>query len=133
MKKIIIMIILISNFLYGASLTIKINNKNLLGKVHLFLYKGKQNFLKEQKAYKKINFKLTPNKTTLIIPKLSIGEYAYTVYLDENDNNKLDKNFMHIPKEPTGFSNNFKPKFKPKYDNFKFYLNNDLVQNIDLK
>lgn len=38
--------------------------------------------------------------------KLPIGKYAIAVYLDENMNKKLDKNFMGIPKERFGFSNN---------------------------
>lgn len=33
----------------------------------------------------------------------------------------------------TGFSNNFRPKFKPNYDNFKFDLNEDVFQKVDLK
>ena len=37
------------------------------------------------------------------------GEYAVAVYHDLNANNKLDKNFFGIPKEPYGFSKNFKP------------------------
>ena len=34
------------------------------------------------------------------------GNYALSVFLDENHNNVLDKNFLGIPKERFGFSNN---------------------------
>lgn len=47
---------------------------------------------------------------------LEPGEYALTAYHDENDNKKLDSNFIGIPREPTGLSNNHRPKFgPPKY------------------
>lgn len=133
MKKIFILGVLLTNFLYGATLTVEIDNGKLLGKAYLLLYKGKDGFLKEDKAYKKISFNLEPNITKVSIPDLLSGEYAYTIYHDENKNGKLDTNFMKIPKEATGFSNNFRPKFKPNYDNFKFDLNEDVFQKVDLK
>lgn len=37
---------------------------------------------------------------------LPFGEYAISVYHDENGNGELDTNLFRIPKEPTGFSNN---------------------------
>lgn len=47
---------------------------------------------------------------------LEPGEYALTAYHDENDNKKLDANFIGIPKEPSGLSNNHRPRFgPPKY------------------
>jgi acyl-CoA reductase-like NAD-dependent aldehyde dehydrogenase/uncharacterized protein (DUF2141 family) len=41
------------------------------------------------------------------------GHYAVSVYLDENQNGKLDINFIGIPKEPVGASNNPKPRLGP--------------------
>jgi uncharacterized protein (DUF2141 family) len=34
------------------------------------------------------------------------GRYAVAVLHDENSNHKLDRNFLHIPKEGFGFANN---------------------------
>jgi uncharacterized protein (DUF2141 family) len=34
------------------------------------------------------------------------GEYAIAVFVDVNGNGKMDKNFLGIPKEQYGFSNN---------------------------
>ena len=42
--------------------------------------------------------------TTLI--DLAPGEYAISVFLDENNNGKLDQNFLGIPTERFGFSAN---------------------------
>ncbi len=41
------------------------------------------------------------------------GDYAVAIYHDLNANKSLDKNLFGIPKEPYGFSKNFKPKMSP--------------------
>jgi len=43
---------------------------------------------------------------TLDFPDLPPGKYAVQVMHDENGNNKLDANFLGIPSEGYGFSNN---------------------------
>jgi uncharacterized protein (DUF2141 family) len=45
------------------------------------------------------------------------GTYAIAVYHDENSNGKLDSNFIGIPREGVGFSNNAKGHMgPPKFD-----------------
>lgn len=41
------------------------------------------------------------------------GEYALSVFQDENDDTKLERNFIGLPKEPAALSNNLRPKFGP--------------------
>ena len=45
-------------------------------------------------------------ETTAIIAGMQPGTYAAQVYFDENDNDQLDRNFIGIPREGVGFSNN---------------------------
>jgi len=47
------------------------------------------------------------------IGPLPAGEYAVSIYLDENGNRKLDKNWLGIPKEPVGASRNPKGALGP--------------------
>ena len=44
------------------------------------------------------------------------GDVAILVYVDGNQNGILDKNFIGIPKESLGISNNYRPKGPPVYD-----------------
>ncbi|WP_052191699.1 DUF2141 domain-containing protein [Cetobacterium sp. ZWU0022] len=132
-KKLLLLTILISNLLYSADLTVVINNGELKGTAYLALYKGKEGFLKKDSVFKGVKFDLVPNETIINITELPAGDYAYIVFHDENENGTLDTNFMKIPKEPTGSSNNFRPKFKPNYDDFKFTLDEKVTQKIDLK
>ena len=49
------------------------------------------------------------------------GNYAIALYHDENDNGKMDTRMFGIPKEPYGFSNNFKPVMSaPKFSDCQF-------------
>lgn len=43
---------------------------------------------------------------TIAFPGLAPGDYAVMVMHDENDNGTLDKNFIGMPTEGYGFSNN---------------------------
>jgi acyl-CoA reductase-like NAD-dependent aldehyde dehydrogenase/uncharacterized protein (DUF2141 family) len=55
------------------------------------------------------------------IGPLPPGRYAVSVYLDENGNHKLDKNWMGIPREPVGASNNPKGHMgAPHFDECAF-------------
>lgn len=49
------------------------------------------------------------------------GDYGIAVFHDENKNGKMDKNFLGIPQEAYGFSNNQRVVLgPPKWDKSKF-------------
>ncbi len=49
------------------------------------------------------------------------GEYAIAVYHDQNGNGKMDTRLFGIPKEPYGFSNDFRPMLSaPKFSDCEF-------------
>ena len=67
---------------------------------------------------------------TANLPK---GEYAFRVMHDENDNGRLDSNFVGMPKEPWAFSNNAMGNFGPPgWDDVRFTLDNNAAITIDL-
>jgi outer membrane protein len=59
------------------------------------------------------------------------GEVAVLVYVDSNRNGIIDKNFIGIPKEPLGMSNDYRPKGPPVFDSAKISVtegDNNLVE-----
>jgi uncharacterized protein (DUF2141 family) len=57
------------------------------------------------------------------------GEYALSVFHDVNDDGKLERNFIGLPKEPAGLSNNLRPKFgPPRFKDAKFSVGDVLVE-----
>jgi uncharacterized protein (DUF2141 family) len=63
------------------------------------------------------------------------GEYAVSVFLDLDGDEKLARNFFGIPTEPAGLSNNVRPRFgPPRFKDAKFTVGNTLVeQSIELR
>lgn len=62
-------------------------------------------------------------KCTIIIDNLKSAKYAISYYHDENSNGKLDKNFMGMPTEGYGFSNNAYSNFGPEpFENMLFEI-----------
>ncbi|GHD15598.1 DUF2141 domain-containing protein [Tianweitania populi] len=64
----------------------------------------------------------------ITFPNLPAGTYAVAVIHDENNNGKLDTNFVGIPKEGIAVSNNAVPKFSaPKFRDAGFVLGKQRV------
>lgn len=61
------------------------------------------------------------------------GEIAVLIYVDENVNGVLDKNFIGIPKEPLGISNNYRPKGPPAFDKAKIVADESVTTEIDIE
>lgn len=93
----------------------KSNNGNLF----VALYNTKDSFLK--KPYKSLIVKIEDSKSAAIFKNIPVGEYAISAFHDENDNKKMDTNFLGIPKEGIGTSNDAKGFMgPPKYKDAKF-------------
>ncbi|MDO3722087.1 MipA/OmpV family protein [Marinobacter sp. chi1] len=70
---------------------------------------------------------------TFLIPDTPTGEVAVLVYLDENNNGALDRNFFGIPREPVGLSNNYQPKGPPTFRQASFALQETGTANLDIE
>lgn len=68
--------------------------------------------VRDAKAIKRATVATGP-VTRLVISGIPAGEYAVAVYADLNGNGELDSNFIGIPREPVGISNNAKGRFGP--------------------
>ncbi len=54
-----------------------------------------------------------PGRVVVAFPELEPGTYAVSAFHDENDNDELDANFLGVPTEGYGFSNEAKGLFGP--------------------
>ena len=118
----------------NPELTINVQNiKSLKGEIIIGVFNTDKDFLKDGVAIK--NYKITVDKgtETIVIKDLPKGDYAISLYHDENSDNECNRNFLGIPKEGYGFSNNVKPKFSaPSYKDCKFTLVENKVLDIVL-
>ena len=90
--------------------------------LRLAVFREDGDFEDENTIYKGIVSK--PGGAPAVIEmELPAGDYALAVYQDLNSNGKMDKNLVGIPKEPFGFSRNFKPRFSaPDFEDCQISL-----------
>ena len=130
---------IISFIAYSQKSEIVVNISGLKsdkGKCLLYLYNNKKGFPTEaDKAISTAKGSILNGKSTIVLKDISDGEYAIGVIHDENDNGKMDTNFLGMPKEGVGVSNNAKGHFgSPSYEDSKFQLNKKSLKiNITIK
>ncbi len=110
----------------GNLVIILSNLKSNSGKIMIAAYDDPDTFLGDEAvAVHMVPVKdIQDNK--VVMKDLSYGQYALSLFHDENDNGKLDSNFFKIPKEPFGFSNDAKGRFgPPKYQAARFDFKED--------
>lgn len=102
------------------------------GSIRLALYSGPADFMKKHKAVREVA--VSGNTVSMVFENLEPGEYAISCYHDINDNKKLDSNFMGIPREPYGFSNNARGAFGPPgFEDAQFTVKGSAKQSINVK
>lgn len=105
--------------LFGQiTLTVDIEQlRNNNGKLLLELNNDKEEVIKG------FSETITDGKCILVIKELKPGKYAFKYFHDENNDEKINTNFMGIPKEGYGFSNNAKGTFgPPSFDKMLFEI-----------
>jgi uncharacterized protein (DUF2141 family) len=113
----------------AATLTIAVSNiKSDVGNMNYAIYNNEDNWLGDGVVTDKtlVVADTIENGAISTSFDLPAGDYAVSVHHDDNDNGKMDTNFIGIPKEPIGLSNGAVAKFgPPKYKDAVFTLSED--------
>jgi uncharacterized protein (DUF2141 family) len=121
----------------NATLTVRvIGVRNAKGKIRVALFRSDEGFPGDaSKAFRLQNAPIDPQTLTsqIVLADLPAGEYAVSVFHDENLNEKLDKNLIGIPKEGYGASNNPERKMRaPTFEEACFSHLKDQLLEIKL-
>lgn len=96
------------------------------GKISVAVYNTTEGFLKFDKAFKSDSIAAQKGVTHIVIKDLPEGEYALAIFHDANGNDKLDTNWLGIPKEKVAFSNAKMRTFgPPAFKDCAFKLDKD--------
>lgn len=134
----ILLVLIFSNsvcFSQYSDIKVKISGvKEIKGNVYVYLFSSEKGFPTDlSKATQSKKIKAINKVASITFNDIKNGYYAITVYHDVNSNKKMDTNFVGIPKEPVGVSNNAKGFMgPPKYEEAKFYLKSDKQIMIQL-
>lgn len=136
MNTLFLYVAMISGFFSNDNpkLTVNVSNfESVKGTLVIGVFNSGKDFLKEGAAIKNYIFEVDGKSKQIIISDLPKGEYALSMYHDENSDGECNRNFLGIPKEGYGFSNNIKPKFSaPSFDECKFTLQKDTSLDVKL-
>jgi uncharacterized protein (DUF2141 family) len=100
------------------------------GQVLVALFNGKDGFPGESdKAFARYKASIKNGVARFRIADVPYGIYAIALVHDENSNGKMDRNFLGIPKEGFGASNDPKALFgPPSYDDSTFTLQQEKMK-----
>jgi uncharacterized protein (DUF2141 family) len=120
-----------------AILTVHVTGaRNAKGKIRVALFrdgKGFPNNVSQAVQTKAADVDPQTLSAQVVFADLPDGVYAVSVFHDENMNERLDKNFLGVPKEGYGASNNPKKKMgPPNFDETKFQLGGT-DQSVEIK
>lgn len=100
----------------AGELKLELDGKGLAGnqvRVAVYSAKAQEQFPSDGKFFRGIVNEAVDDKLTVVVADLPPGKYAVAAYVDNNKNGKQDTNFLGIPKEIYGFSNDARGMFGP--------------------
>lgn len=105
----------------GINLTLS-GLRNTKGHVLVSIFKDGEGFPSSpETAFRKEKLDIKGDKVTLHLKDIPAGDYAIAILHDENDDAKMNTNWLGIPKEGYGFSNNATGTLgPPAYSKAKF-------------
>lgn len=121
----------------GTLRVVATNVKSDQGSIVVWVYDDADKWLGDGWRTQKVTSVAGNRKDDSVSVELDLppGEYALSVFQDLENDGKLARNFIGIPKEPAGLSNNLRPKFgPPRFKDAKFTIGDALVeQRIELR
>jgi len=103
------------------------------GKISVAVYNTKEGFLKFDQVFKCDSIVAQKGITHIAITDVPQGEYALAIFHDENGNDKLDTNWLGIPKEKVAFSHAKMKTFgPPAFKDCAFMVAKDTKINVSL-
>ena len=105
------------------------------GTIAVALSNSREDYESYDTVYLSANLSIKNNIAEHTFEDLPYGEYAIKVYHDEDSDGEINRNFLGIPSEDYGFSNNASASFGPAdYDDAKFIFDKPIMYieiNID--
>jgi uncharacterized protein (DUF2141 family) len=124
--------------LWGTCRTLEVEItgvRNAKGQIKVGVYTEEGTFPEAGSEFKGIDVSPVKKGANVAVFELPEGTYAVAIIHDENKNGKLDQNFLGIPKEGYGFSNDARATFgSPSFDAAAFSLTNSVEKiSIEMK
>lgn len=126
-----LLLLLFAGRVLAAEISVQLENPPSSGTVSLVLF-GSANTFGDLRDPVRLESYPLDGRDNYILMDIPAGEYALMVYYDENLNQEMDRNFIGIPTEPLGFSNDYRPKGPPSYSRAAFTLTQNELREFSV-
>lgn len=131
-------LLLLAGHAPAGELDLEIRGQGLAGqRIRVAVYSAteREQFPSGGKFYRATVKEAGGDRLDVLFPSLPPGKYAVSAYADANGNGRVDRNFLGLPVEQYGFSNNARGRFgPPAFAEAAFELGEGAVrQSIHLK
>ena len=120
----------------GATVRAEMANlRNARGDVGCLLFNAPDGYPDAHpKAHREMHAAIDGGRAVCDFTDLAPGTYAVIVFHDENLNGKLDKNFLGMPQEGYGASNNVRPKLSaPAFKDASFSVSPGATSTLTIQ
>ena len=128
---IIVVFAILPSVAQAADLSVRVQNAPTQGVLVFQIYNSANTFGDFRDPVRELRSDVRADNVYLV-EDIPAGEIAMLVYVDENENGLIDKNFIGIPKETLGISNNYRPKGPPSFDRASFSVAEGEALSIDV-
>lgn len=119
----------------GNTVTVRVSTfRSLKGSLHCRLFSRPHGFPGKPPFEAEASVAVSARTMTCLFTSVLPGTHAVALFHDENGDGKLDTNFIGIPREGVGVSNNkFRSIGPPRWDDAKFVVDRDVDLDVTLR
>jgi len=117
-----------------ANVTLKIKDiEEAKGHMKIAVYNNAEDYSNGENYFLHENIAITTKDFEYVFQNIPHGTYVVSVFHDLDTNDKLNTNWIGMPKEPFGFSNDAKGRMgPPKFEDASFKVEKDMEIVITL-
>lgn len=121
-------------FSQTANVTVKIKGiQEVKGTMNFAVYDNAENYSKSKNYYAGESIKIASAIFEYVFKDIPNGIYAISLFQDEDENGELNTNWIGMPKELFGFSNDAKGRMgPPSFEDASFIVKEDMEIIINL-
>jgi uncharacterized protein (DUF2141 family) len=121
------------SFSQGAQIRLKVLGiEEAIGDMCFALYQNEEDY-KSENPFMGDCIPVDDITFEYLINDIPAGTYAISLFHDKDENEELNTNWIGMPKEPFGFSNDAKGRMgPPKFEDASFVVNEDITIEINL-
>jgi uncharacterized protein (DUF2141 family) len=117
-----------------AQLTIKVFGiEKAVGQICFAVYQTEEDYKESENQFLADYISVDSINFQYVIKDVPLGTYVISLFHDKDENEELNTNWIGMPREPFGFSNDAKGRMgPPKFKDASFVVEGDRVVEINL-